>query len=323
VTAIAATAELNFLDASVPSSLYRNGGLLTRRDVDGNDSDIEGLVVEKASVPILDARATAGDEVPTLEANGFEMRPRPLAAAIDFLDHDAVVDRYYDECAALVREATGAAHVHAFDHNVRSASGKAAQQRVAGGQEVQNPLHFVHGDYTLRSAPDRLAQLARAPGTNDTYARRLAAGETLVDPALAEAALSGGMRFAIINVWRNIAEAPLLTRPLALCDGRSVEPGDLVVFEIHYADRIGENYFAKAAPRHRWFTWPALTRDEPLLIKQWDSGGALARTGGERGDGDDGGPCTFSFHSAFKDPGTPADAPDRWSIEVRCMVLYG
>ena len=34
------------------------------------------------------------------------------------------------------------------------------------------------------------------------------------------------------------------------------------------------------------------------------------------------GPCTFSFHSAFHDPHTPEDAPDRWSIEVRCMALY-
>lgn len=33
-------------------------------------------------------------------------------------------------------------------------------------------------------------------------------------------------------------------------------------------------------------------------------------------------PCTFSFHSAFEDPASPPDAPDRWSIEVRCMVIY-
>lgn len=115
---------------------------------------------------------------------------------------------------------------------------------------------------------------------------------------------------------------PIATRPLALCDGRSVDPDDLVVFEIHYADRVGENYFARAAPRHRWFTFPGLTRDEPLLIKQWDSAGTLARTRGAQGDGSADGPCTFSFHSAFKDPATPADAPDRWSIEVRCMAIY-
>ena len=105
-------------------------------------------------------------------------------------------------------------------------------------------------------------------------------------------------------------------------------PEDLVVFEIHYADRIGENYFAKHDARHRWVYWSAMTRDEALLIKQWDSAGELARSRGARADPDGGGssgggPCTFSFHSAFEDPATPPDAPDRWSIEVRCAALFG
>ena len=106
----------------------------------------------------------------------------------------------------------------------------------------------------------------------------------------------------------------MATRPLALCDAASVRPEELVVFEIHYADRIGENYFAKHDARHRWVYWSAMTRDEALLIKQWDSAGELARSRGARadadGDGGDGGggggPCTFSFHSAFEDPATPA-----------------
>ena len=96
-----------------------------------------------------------------------------------------------------------------------------------------------------------------------------------------------------------------------------------MVFEIHYADRIGENYFAKHAAGHRWYFYPGLTRDEALLIKQWDSAGELARSEGARGDGAASGqPCTFSFHSAFEDPETPPDAPERWSIEVRCIALY-
>ena len=103
---------------------------------------------------------------------------------------------------------------------------------------------------------------------------------------------------------------------------------DLVVFELHYPNRIGENYFAKYAPRHEMYYYPEMTRDEALLIKQWDSAGPLARSSGRVGDGaadddDDQAPCTFSFHSAFVDHDTPPDAPDRWSIEVRCMVIYG
>ena len=60
-----------------------------------------------------------------------------------------------------------------------------------------------------------------------------------------------------------------------------------------------------------------------MLIKQWDSAGELARTNGENGDAAGAGlPSTFSFHTAFEDPATPLDAPDRWSIEVRCVALY-
>jgi hypothetical protein len=121
-------------------------------------------------------------------------------------------------------------------------------------------------------------------------------------------------------VWRNIASEPVATRPLALCDAHSVGPEDRVVFEIHYADRIGENYFARHREDHRWYFYPALIRDEALLIKQWDSSGELARYNGARGDTHgDGAPSTFSFHSAFEDPTTPPDAPERWSIEVRCV----
>ncbi|HSG91678.1 MAG TPA: CmcJ/NvfI family oxidoreductase [Pseudomonadales bacterium] len=323
MTAQATTADLNYLAPEIASSLYRNGAVLTRRDANGSDGGDTGIVIDKRALPILDARTQPAGSTPTLAANGFEVEQRPLARpGLDFLDHEMVVDHYYDECAQIVRAATGASVVHAFDHNVRSASGKAGQKRISGGQQVQGPAHIVHGDYTLRSAPERLQQLARAPGRNDTFARRLAPGATLVDPALAAAAAAGDLRFAIINVWRNITEDPVATRPLALCDGRSVDPEDLVVFEIHYADRIGENYFAKHAPGHRWFTYPGLLREEALLIKQWDSAGALATSKGAQGDASADGPCTFSFHTAFKDPGAPADAPDRWSIEVRCVALY-
>ena len=116
---------------------------------------------------------------------------------------------------------------------------------------------------------------------------------------------------------------PVDSQPLALCDGRTVEPDELVVFEIRYRDRTGESYFAKHAPRHGWWWYPAMTRNEALLIKQWDSAGGLARSGGARSDaaaGGDRAPCTFSFLTAFRD----ADRDrDRQSIEVRYVLLSG
>ena len=317
------TGAVTYLAASVETSLYRNGKVFVHRNTEGNDTPWVGADVDKRQMTIHDARGLAEPERRTLEANGFEMLGRPLTdLEIDFLDHEQVVRRYYPHCADIVREHAGARIVKAFDHNVRSAAGKLSGRRIVGGQQVQRPAQIVHGDYTLTSGPQRLRDLANPPAVNDTYRTQLADGETLLDEADVTRALDSG-RFALINLWRNIAEQPVATYPLALCDAVSVHPDDLVVFEIHYADRIGENYFAKHANDHRWYFYPALTRDEALLIKQWDSAGGMARSEGASADAMcPDAPCTFSFHTAFQDPMTAPDAPDRWSIEVRCIVLY-
>jgi len=311
-----------YLKPGVSSSLYRNGRVLTRRDADGSDGEYQGVDLEGREKTVIDARSLPTESRRTTEEHGFELLGnRPIETQVDFFDHAEVVESYYRECQDIVAEHTGTPHVFAFDHNVRSAAGKASQKAIRGGQQVQAPAHVVHGDYTLTSAPERLQQLAKPPTGNDTLRSVIPSGESLVDPILAQDALAEGGRFAIINLWRNIAQEPVANHPIALCDGQTVRPEDLVVFEIHYQNRVGENYFAKHAAPHTWYYYPEMTRDDALLIKQWDSAGTLARSGGTRGDASQV-PCTFSFHSAFDHPETPDDAPDRWSIEVRCIVLY-
>jgi len=324
-TSIAAgtTGSLDYLDAHAIPSLYRNGKVFTRRDADGSDSGWQGVNRQKQPVPIHNARSLQGAARQTLAKNGYELLTRPHSIEhIDFFDHAQVVKDYYPQCVEIVRAFTGG-QVFAFDHNVRSAVGKQAKQRIAGGQQVQGPAQIVHGDYTLTSAPQRLRDLTKPPKTNDTLRGVLQEGQSLIRPEEAERVLADGGRFAIINVWRNIAKEPVYTNPLALCDAQTVRSEDLVVFEIQYQERIGENYFAKHAPGHQWFYYPHIARDEALLIKQWDSAGPLARSQGAKADASEPqAPCTFSFHTAFEDPATPPDAPDRWSIETRCFVLY-
>ena len=326
VGAAATLGTLNYLTTDVESSLYRNGKVLLHRDRDGSDTGMEGVTTAGLEVIINDARSLGEAHCRTVETHGFELLTRPLARpSLDFYDHQQVVREYYAECARIVQAATGAAHVFAFDHNIRSAIGKKRKKRIAGGQEVQHPAHIVHGDYTLTSGAQRLLDLENPPGRNDTLRTVLDAGASLLDHGMVEFALGEAGRFAIINLWRNIAYEPVASHPLALCDGQTVNPADLVVFEIHYHDRIGENYFAKPAPQHGWYYYPAMTRDEALLIKQWDSAGELARSGGARADSSTGegrAPCSFSFHTAFNDASIPPDSPDRESIEVRCIVLY-
>ena len=315
--------SFKYLTGSAEHSLYRNGKVLTFRDRDGSDAGWEGVDLEAREMPVNNARQSEKSSRRTLAQNGFEAREYPLEMPnLDFLNHEEVVRIYYPHCAEIVREATGASVVAAFDHNVRSAAGKQSKKRIEGGQQVQGPACVVHGDYTLTSAPQRLRDLTQAPGKNDTFGTLLSKGQTLLNSDKVEHVLSGG-RFAIINVWRNMDLAPVQSYPLALCDATSVQPEHLVVFEIHYHDRVGENYFAKHSNRHKWYFYPELTRDEALLIKQWDSAGELARSNGANMDlVDPNAPCTFSFHSSFEDQAARRDAPDRWSIEVRCMALY-
>ena len=313
----------NYMSANSQSSLFRNGKVLTRRDSSGSDAGSVGIHLEKYEKNVLNARDSLSIEGIKLDKQGFELFPSKLGKKdIDFFNNQQVIKTYYSHCAELIKEVTGARSVLAFDHNIRSAIGKKSKRMISGGQQVHGPPHIVHGDYTLTSGPERLRQLSKPPGKNDTLRSVLGTLNSLLPIDTVNDALSNG-RFAIINLWRNIVLDPVEINPLALCDASTVSPQDLVVFEIHYADRVGENYFAKHSLKHDWYFYDRMTRDEALLIKQWDSDGVLARTNGRSFDSEfSHKPCTFSFHSAFEDPNIREDAADRWSMEVRCIVIY-
>ncbi|MFU2762113.1 CmcJ/NvfI family oxidoreductase [Pseudomonas aeruginosa] len=96
--------------------------------------------------------------------------------------------------------------------------------------------------------------------------------------------------------------------PLALLDARSLAFDDLVASDLVYRDKVGETYSVKPNPEHRWYYYPRLLPEEALLLKIYDSReDAQARLGA---------------HTAFDDPCTPADAPPRQSIELRCLLFF-
>jgi hypothetical protein len=162
---------------------------------------------------------------------------------------------------------------------------RAGEMSVQEARKVREPVQLVHNDYTPRSAPKRVRDL--------------------LPPDEAEARLHG--RFAIVNLWRSIKGA-VEKSPLALCDARSLDGADLIATERRSKDRIGEIYQVRYNPGQRWFYFPRLDEDEVLLIKTFDS----ATDGRAR----------LSVHSAFEDPTSPANAPERQSIETRCFVFF-
>eukprot|EP00957_Ditylum_brightwellii_P051386 3896928-Ditylum_brightwellii.AAC.1 len=160
--------------------------------------------------------------------------------------------------------------VKAFDHNIRSSS--SADQKLKNSQNnqdgdevvdatVQNPASLVHADYTRVSAPRRLIGLSEPPKVNDVLKSQIesSSSSSLLDPSVVQSAIQDSesdnndkstnrktnTKYAFINVWRSIDKnSPVQQCPLACIDTSSVSFDELRTFQIHYQDRIGENYFA-------------------------------------------------------------------------------
>jgi hypothetical protein len=84
---------------------------------------------------------------------------------------------------------------------------------------------------------------------------------------------------------------PVLQKPLAVCDERSVNDAERFKYELIFPDRVGENYSldATAAGLHRWYYYPRMVSEECLAFKVYDR------------QKEDGAP-RFVFHTAFDEP---------------------
>lgn len=200
---------------------------------------------DRRRLAVGDARALT--PAPTLDREGF-MLARLESTAGNLYDPITVRGMYYPEVEWLVRDATGAIRVLAFDHNVRC-----APMAARGENGAQGPVRFAHNDYTEGSGPQRVRDL-------------------LGDEA--EALLR--RRCAVINVWKPIC-GPVQETPLAVCDARTIRAGDLVPTDLNYRDRTGEVYSLRFNPEHRWFYFPNMQENEAMLLKCFDSDRRCAR----------------------------------------------
>jgi len=309
-------AAVTYQGPEVPTGLYAEyrfpPKVGVKRDRKGDDVEVFGCRTQSVSVAVLDGRQGDTEGKPlTLDEDGVALLPNQFIE-LDFYIVDEVVKTYYAECCRLVQEATGARKVIAFDHNLRSVARHGAS--MGGGFAVQLPLELVHGDYTEASARNRVRDMTKPPKQNDVLRKML--GDTPPLEEDPEELLQ--RRFAIINVWRSIHKEPVEQKPLGVLSPKSVPLSDIIVHEIHYDDRIGENYNARHGEGHVWWAFSKMTRDEAMLIKCWDSAGDFAR---EAPKGVKRVPATFAFHSALDVP-VREDAPDRESIEVRTIALF-
>jgi hypothetical protein len=213
-----------------------------------------------------------------LERDGFRF-VRHDTKVSDFFDEDEIKRVYYPEMEALIKAESGARRVVVFDHTLRTADDGLRESR-----KIREVVRRVHNDYTEWSGPQRVRDLL--PDEAEDLLKR---------------------RFAIIQVWRPIRH-PVETDPLAIADARSLSTDDLVISERRYPNRIGQTYAITYNPKHEWYWFPRMRRDEALVFKVFDS----LKDGRAR----------WTAHTAFDDPTSPANARPRESIEIRTLAFF-
>jgi hypothetical protein len=271
-------AELNYLATS---------SILNRRYV-APGAELNTGQYEPHRVFIRNARAA--EEEFSLDRQGFVLAQHHSGIA-DFKDQAEVETRYPAEVEQVVRRLTGADCVVPLGWVLRTSGATTAA--------AQPPASDVHVDMTHA----RAQRLAR-----DLFAS-------------AASAESGFRRFIASSLWRTFS-APPQDWPLAVCDARSVAdregvPNTMVRVPVLPApdaiaailpdeERLPAASVFHFNPRHRWWYFPHMTRDEIILLKLHDSDHARAWR---------------VPHTAFRDPTCPHTTP-RESIEFRTVAYF-
>ena len=265
-------------------------------------SDLESLRVdiERRQLPdeLLDRRPTQVRDgraaPPSLEGEGFALAHWPSETvaqrSAELIEHMSAMEplkpspvqlAFWAEHLPLVQKLSGAREVlplHAS--GVRHSPG-------TGREKVMTPAVWAHVDYDEPEAADQLAQALAA---------------NRIEPAPFS-------RYVLYQGWRALTPPPQ-DFPLALCNGSTVTPADMIPIDYHIPTAEGEITYrssgARFSPDHEWWCFPDMAIEETILFKGFDS--AL-------------GDAFKPLHVAFEDR-TGRDTVPRVSIESRYFALF-
>jgi len=223
-----------------------------------------------------------------LDSSGFLLLQHS-SAVDDWNDREQVARVYYAEMAEKIKEMLGASHCFVNSHVIRKASPSGSEERTFP------PFFEVHSDFTENYKEDLVRSLASGIEHTPTFGvlERLQKEGITCDDLRAS-------RLLVLHVWRNVSDHPLRDSPLAVCDGRSVAPEDLIRERVRGLER----YRSVHNPAHRWYWFSDMTKDEVLFFKGFDSSHAQ-----------------YALHSAFCHGDVAADVSPRFSCELRAVCL--
>ena len=251
------------------------------------------------TLEVRDARLLPQDADILLPSSaGFKVVSH-VCSITDWLNEELLSSTYYDEVFAVLRELTGAEHIFMGGPHVSRRDDSHLQESL--------PLYHVHNDYTGNMKEAYMCALSgEEPNQSWTMEEKLALSFVSGSDVPAQMKAAGltaeqlaERRMVVLNTWRNTSDEPVRRCPLAIIDKRTIKSGDGcdgIVGRVGLTRREGQQFYY----------YPGLTKEELLVFIGYDS------------DTKEHAPCA---HSAFEDVNTPADAPPRQSIEMRCVLV--
>ncbi|KAK0671662.1 hypothetical protein QBC41DRAFT_48830 [Cercophora samala] len=269
------------------------------------------LIFEPHSVRVHDVRDRR-DEY-TLDTHGFQFI-RHKTTGKDFKDRSVVEGAYIPEMERLLQQHLSeeghdgeGIRTVCFDFRLRESidADEFAQRTInlEDGFDRLLPATHPHIDQSTRGA---LLRVKRHMGEE---AEQLLKGRVRVikyafSPPLALGHVGTQLTLEMLSVWRPLAN--VTSWPLALCDARTVSPEDLVTCDIVRRRYVGETYFGKHNPKHKWHYLSGMTPEDVIFIKVYDSDQTVE--------------AQRCMHASFQH--TESSEP-RVSIELRILVFGG
>lgn len=246
------------------------------------NSSRDVITRDRRKIRIEDARLRA--QLPSLDREGFALFPHKSAVS-DFGNQEELARIYPQEIERLVLDLSGADHVAIFGRGVLRFGEHDLPE--SSRFHVMRPARLIHTDIS-DSTVAALKESSR-PRENGRPIRR----------------------YAHYNIWRVLTPPPQ-DIPLAVCDARSISTADLIDADL-ITDTPGSPessvvlVLLRYNPRHRWWYFSNMERDEVLVFKSYDSDPDQPRQ---------------VPHSAFKNPVCPPGIASRASIEMRATAVW-
>ncbi|KAI0531707.1 hypothetical protein GGR58DRAFT_222379 [Xylaria digitata] len=275
------TAFVRFLQWSSLYEKERPFQIFTDLLPDSQDQRKTNLIWDERQIGVKDFRAYA-DRF-QLDTHGFTTRNLPGFNGL--LDRDTITKRYLPAVQEMLQcELEDVGTVFVFDWRIRSSRPDATDQKINFSDQTQPllPSNYAHIDAGPVSIVQRIENSFPSNATNILR-----------------------QRIRAVNVWKPLCN-PVEEWPLAVCDGATVKPEDLVETDSVRQGSVSTNYYARYTPEQMWYYLKHQTPEEVLIFKHFDSEPGI--------------PAPYALHASIRQD-VPVDAKPRHSIEVRTLVF--